>query len=844
MSHDTRVYSTPRLKSFHGYEDPPLVDDGFQWKLPAGDRYYGREVEFGGRRYELWSRNSLQDPYFPGYRPRATSLQQGHSLEQRRYDGQLGRFDPTISPQTYDPRRPWLGFMTVPFHPAYSDSPENERVMDVWISEPDSGYRGRLRPLFLKRLADANTAMDAAIRLLDNVRYSRPQIWDDRPRRPWSTDFDLLTKIERYENAVDTVRELQRGILEKTAWLRMAIAWRDKRGSVENMRKLPILPACDEYMGVWMHGIPEEEMLFFLTCAGVPCYLMHELTAEEPRGEMVTKTFTEATIVNRFLDPYSYEVDRLALTSNGGKFTALEITIAAVMLPARGLELRTCSSSRWQLGLTSDDPVPSCRALLVRLADAEKAEPDDKEESSISLGSENNEGPDVSSPGVPNAPPAKKPPPARPVVPTLTFPGMESTVITAVLKFPGLPDSFTPADFAAWLTAAGRVVPGCEWRVMYLHQRKPRVDYFVEFESAEAALKVKGLINPKEGEVREGVFVGPTEYGEVKQKLAVVLEQTAPSIKHDDSYVPYAGGRYLRQEPPSTSHLPKTSMVDNNLRPLVIPPPFPSKNNARGSEFREPSHSPWTSKGSYWRSRPERPAETGSKAHRLRLNTGGHSLLRLEHAGLDRVRPPDLLFLRRRGRLILMRERLHGGCGPLLSPRLVVGVGHRSVPHLALILVRDPCELVLVPVPRLGLDPGRVLHVAPTARGPGLLPAVARTDLGHAPLDANRGGMDAGTAAIAAALRRIRAEVLFRAPALEASTALERNVRTGRKSSPIRRVLKLQRACSNDLNRKVRKKGKDKRRRRRTFPCWEGWDSAYKNVWAITRFRRHDLDAV
>jgi hypothetical protein len=34
------------------------------------------------------------------------------------------------------------------------------------------------------------------------------------------------------------------------------------------------------------------------------------------------------------------------------------------------------------------------------------------------------------------------------------------------------------------------------------------------------------------------------------------------------------------------------------------------------------------------------------------------------------------------------------------------------------------------------------------------------------------------------------------------------------------------------------------RKRRRMFPFWEGWDSVYKNVWAITQFPCHDLDAV
>ncbi|KAJ7836094.1 hypothetical protein B0H13DRAFT_2369017 [Mycena leptocephala] len=136
--------------------------------------------------------------------------------------------------------------------------------------------------------------------------------------------------------------------------------------------------------------------------------------------------------------------------------------------------------------------------------------------------------------------------PRAPPAPTLTFPGMESIVVTAVLKFPELPVSFTPADCAAWLATAARIIPELEWRRIYLHKRSIRVDYFVDFASAEVALKVKGLLSPKEGEIREAVFVGPTEYGDVQQKLRVALEQAA--TKTEKPPAPYAGGRYLRPE--------------------------------------------------------------------------------------------------------------------------------------------------------------------------------------------------------------------------------------------------------------------------------------------------------
>ncbi|KAJ7928396.1 hypothetical protein B0H13DRAFT_2311678 [Mycena leptocephala] len=306
-------------------------------------------------------------------------------------------------------------------------------------------------------------------------------------------------------------------------------------------------------------------MLFFLTCAAVPCFLVHELTAEEPRGELVVSNFTEATIVSKYLEPYSYDVDLLALIANGGKFTTVEITIDAVRMPPRGLEPRTHSSSRWQLGLTSDDPTPSCRALLE--CTLENA---DASEDAVSLGTENN----GAHAGLPDPVTLTEPPRPRPI-PTLTFPGMDSIVVTSVLKFPELPDSFTPADCAAWLATANRIVPGLEWRRIYLHKHSIRVDYFVEFASSEIALKVKGLINPKEGEIRESVFVGPMEYGEIQRKLRAVLEQATRATEEEKPPTPYAGGRYLRQEPPVTTRLPPTRVtpaIETTCSPPVAGP--------------------------------------------------------------------------------------------------------------------------------------------------------------------------------------------------------------------------------------------------------------------------------
>jgi hypothetical protein len=195
------------------------------------------------------------------------------------------------------------------------------------------------------------------------VRYSRKLLWDDRPKEPWVNSLQALEKVYKFEDAVDLVRDAQRGIVEKEAWARMALAWIQEGGPLEKLKADAILPVDDELMGVWVHGITELELYFFLTRAGVPCFLVHELTVMEPAGELVAHDFVQWTAVATCLMPRKCGYEHLILDA-GEHFTEKEYNMATVGVPDRRLEERTRSSSRWQFGLTSDDAVPTCRHLF------------------------------------------------------------------------------------------------------------------------------------------------------------------------------------------------------------------------------------------------------------------------------------------------------------------------------------------------------------------------------------------------------------------------------------------------------------------------------------------------
>jgi hypothetical protein len=294
--------------------------------------------------------------------------------------------------------------------------------------------------------------------------------------------------------------------------------------------------------------------------------------------------------------------NKLASAAFNGRFTSEEHVLVTVGVPSREADDRIRSSGRWQLGLDGHHAVPACRHLL-EANPSEDVEMEVEPVSPISLGPTDKELEEVKdlslsptqeiattavealspmphaledprplaetstrteirprAPAVPAAPAkATVVTRAKPGVldATLTYPSLESTVLMPYLKFPGLSDVFTPSDVKAWLDGANRKVPSCGWRRIYRVPRSIRVDYYVEFQSAEAALKVRGLIDVWNGEIREGTFVGEAEIRDVAERMRAVLEQVENVAETAPAPAPYAGGRYLRTEPPTSALLLK-----------------------------------------------------------------------------------------------------------------------------------------------------------------------------------------------------------------------------------------------------------------------------------------------
>ncbi|KAF8194489.1 hypothetical protein K438DRAFT_1761398 [Mycena galopus ATCC 62051] len=219
----TQLCSGKRLLSFQGYSYPPLVNDVFQWRLPDPSSHFRREVSTvdNGQewRFELWSPYSVQLPYYVGIRSNVLDLRLPASSEQRRYDGHLGKFDPTIAPQYYNKKRPWLAFIPTTSQLSafdWSTRAEYVPIIRAWQVDKERPYRGCLRVEFVRDLEESHRAVQSLIMAIGARIYREcVDLWDNHPVAPLRAEFEELRNATTFEQAVDTGRQIQRGIFEK-----------------------------------------------------------------------------------------------------------------------------------------------------------------------------------------------------------------------------------------------------------------------------------------------------------------------------------------------------------------------------------------------------------------------------------------------------------------------------------------------------------------------------------------------------------------------------------------------------------------------------------------------------
>ncbi|KAJ6587427.1 hypothetical protein DFH09DRAFT_1074663 [Mycena vulgaris] len=343
-----------------------VVDDGFLFQLPRIRGYHARVVALNGRRWMIWSANSKQNPFYSGPKVYMGLPPMSAEPEQRCYDGQSGRWDYVKVAQSLNATRPWLAFIIREGKHDEQDV-EYTPVYSVWITT-SAHKTGHLDVAYAKALVDRSDELDRQmLSLLPAVLKSRLNLCPYRPRFPARTNVEGVASVVLYERAVDQLAEIQRGMREKRAWITFAQKWIASPPPIIPSPGADIIPANDDFIGVWINGAAREDVHWFLTEARAPCFIIHELPVETP-VENVLNSFRDDTDVPNPNDHQAYEYDRLAM-AEVYRYTRVEDNPLPAVPQPRTLQERSWSSLHWQLG------VPVTTALPLSVPHANSADP-------------------------------------------------------------------------------------------------------------------------------------------------------------------------------------------------------------------------------------------------------------------------------------------------------------------------------------------------------------------------------------------------------------------------------------------------------------------------------------
>ncbi|KDR65386.1 hypothetical protein GALMADRAFT_148730 [Galerina marginata CBS 339.88] len=318
-----RTFTTPRLKSFAGYTAPPVLMDGLSYFLPPFSVITTRLVTFGVRLFEIWSPNSSQTVYYPGVSAPNAPGGMGLPEHLRRCDGTLGRFDPTLSPQYFNPQYPFLPFIR---RHVNDDRPEHRPFLSVWQPHPSptSPNNGFVLPTFVDALVHRVNQLQDAAKLGQPLEWYQRDLWGRRQESPVAADFNVLRYQMSFDNAVDAFVKLQRGLKVLSVWVRLADIAIKSHGCEIDMTTVPL--ADDNLVGVWLNGTLEKDGLWLLRL-GVPCFIIHEVDGGLDLERVVNQprlwpTFWKDTPVSKLLDTV-HPMD-LAVVSDGGNLRDLD----------------------------------------------------------------------------------------------------------------------------------------------------------------------------------------------------------------------------------------------------------------------------------------------------------------------------------------------------------------------------------------------------------------------------------------------------------------------------------------------------------------------------------------
>lgn len=296
------LFLTERVRAFAGYWSAPATYDPLDFYLPEFSVLSHRVVLLRDRLWELWSPNAKEHAYYPGIQ--APGAKQGTDLPShlRRSDGHLGRFDYTVSPQHFDPSRPWLGFIR---KWSKDGRPENAMFASVWIPSRML-TRGTFNTSFVKAIRSRILRLIRAMEGHHKIVELRRDLWVDRPLHLTTNTADLMNREMTTDEGTDLLARIQRDMKELSAWNRMSDSILRDLSQFTSATK--VHSADESLIGVWLNGCDERNGLWLLRNR-VPCYIVHEWDNFEDRKQFENSTLNCVSMTTgTFLLQYEEEM--------------------------------------------------------------------------------------------------------------------------------------------------------------------------------------------------------------------------------------------------------------------------------------------------------------------------------------------------------------------------------------------------------------------------------------------------------------------------------------------------------------------------------------------------------
>ncbi|KDQ26075.1 hypothetical protein PLEOSDRAFT_160672 [Pleurotus ostreatus PC15] len=310
MNIDSRRFLSPRLMPNAGYaDDPGPIPFLSKLIIPGDYPKVARDVTIAGRRFEIWSPNSRRLPFYPGIKAPGVDLED-LAKGKKRYDGHLGPLDPTYHPQHYQPRRPYLPFVRRHSHLNPPNLfPEFASLFDdseAWSPRVGSVTgEGRVTESYVRRLKKRNTSLLQDAKLLrDDLLESYSErdrlLWRNRPLYPSNLHIEALSDIVSFEEALDTITEMQRGIKLREAWINYVRLKNLAPWDPADLAYIFAVEGNEQYMGVWMSDDAFDDALLYMARAGVACFFLHEYTAQETMFHHRTHTYYPDAVMQNY----------------------------------------------------------------------------------------------------------------------------------------------------------------------------------------------------------------------------------------------------------------------------------------------------------------------------------------------------------------------------------------------------------------------------------------------------------------------------------------------------------------------------------------------------------------